>query len=531
MASLGSDSQETRGSRGRDSTESWLNRSLPRSPIRDMEETEPLLSSSIQDHLQDAEASPRSGNVVQPTAPNVPRRQLSWRQFCCSRIPKGKAVFLVLVVSTIETFAFYGAVDGISRLVLQSDHSMTNLAFSLSIILQYSAGRVCYPLTGFLADVYFGRCRVIHISLWLFWMAFGILAFAFSLNGLAHVPQVLTRYVLPIIAFVLISLGSAGVEANILPFGVDQLPQGATSEEISSYFYWWYITRKVGSLLGIGAFVGLFLPSYTSLTNSTLAVDFELRTIGVTEPMIAVVIMTVAILLHVCCEGWYSKDKGRENPIKLVVNVLMYAAFVRRQPPRRRRAHRYGETRKPRIELAKEDYDGIFSSDEVEDVKTFCRIVLIILSLTGFFASYSAVSSEYFRHKFECIVNKLLSVLQAYVMMSYQVNNLVGMITRPTNANYNTFVFPNLYIVFNCLGALVYLPLINNLILPCLPSVSMKKRLGCGVFINLITFISAAYVQWGTSASDSKHTLLWLLIPGALLPLVEVLIFVTGELP
>ena len=191
----------------------------------------------------------------------------------------------------------------------------------------------------------------------------------------------------------MISLGSAGFEANIIPFGADQLPQGATSEEISSYFYWWLFTKQLGILAGIGVFIGLFLPSYTSLTNSTLAVNFETHTVSAVQPMIAVLVITIAILLHVCCEGWYFKDRERENPIKLVLRVLIYAAFVRRQPPRYRRAFRYGETRKPRIELAKEDYDGIFSSDEVEDVKTFCRIVLVIFSLTGLFASYSAVSS------------------------------------------------------------------------------------------------------------------------------------------
>ena len=114
-------------------------------------------------------------------------------------------------------------------------------------------------------------------------------------------------------------------------------------------------------------------------------------------------------------------------------------------------------------------------------------------------------------------------------MMSYQVSNLAGVITRPTNMNYKNFVFPTLYTIFDALCVLIYLPLINHLVLPCFPSLSMKKRLGIGSFINIVTLISAAYVQWGTSASDSKHILLWLLIPGALLPLGELLIFVTGE--
>ena len=119
-------------------------------------------------------------------------------------------------------------------------------------------------------------------------------------------------------------------------------------------------------------------------------------------------------------------------------------------------------------------------------------------------------------------------MLQTIVMMSYQVSNLIGMITRPASTKYN-FIFPAIYNIFDALCALIYLLLINHLVLPCFPSLTMKKRLGIGSLINIVTLISAAYVQWGTGASDSKHVLLWLLIPGALLPLGEVLMFVTGE--
>ena len=387
----------SQGSRARDSRE---RHSLLRSPTRDVEETEPLLSTSRQDHQQDVTFSARTGNVqgdeedTSVFCVDELRRRLSWQRFCYSRIPKGKAVFLVLVISTIETFAFYGAVDGIIRLVLGKNPPTTSLAYSLSIILQYTAGRLCYPLTGFLADVYFGRYKVIHISLWLFWIAFSALALALSLSDLPHEPKALTHYLLPIAAFALISFGSAGIEANILPFGVDQFPQEATSQQISSFFYWWNVTRQVGFLLGIGAFICLFLPSY-SLSTSTAVMDFEVHVVSTVQPMVAVLVTTVGILLHACCNGWYFKSRERENPIKLVLKVLIYAAFVRRQFPSYRRAFRYGEAPKPRIELAKRDYDGIFASEEVEDVKTFCRIVLVIFSLTGYFASYSAVS---YRH-------------------------------------------------------------------------------------------------------------------------------------
>ena len=119
--------------------------------------------------------------------------------------------------------------------------------------------------------------------------------------------------------------------------------------------------------------------------------------------------------------------------------------------------------------------------------------------------------------------------LQVLVMMSYQVSNLAETITRPTNIKFHNYVFPILYTIFDALIVLICLPLINNLILPCFPSLSMKKRLGFGLLLNIATSVSAAYVQWGTGDLDSEHILLWLLIPGTLLSVGELFIFVTGK--
>ena len=85
-------------------------------------------------------------------------------------------------------------------------------------------------------------------------------------------------------------------------------------------------------------------------------------------------------------------DHDHKNPLKLIVNVLCYAATVKRSVPIYRRSFRYGEERKKRIELAKSNYDGIFTSEEVEDVKTFFRICLVILSLSGSFLTFQLVS-------------------------------------------------------------------------------------------------------------------------------------------
>ena len=366
-----------------------------RSPTRTVAEEEPLLTppnanlvTSINNtqQVQGGEDSTAVVNVVLG-------RRCTCRQFCHNRIPKGKASLLVFVLNVIETFAFYGAVDGIVHLVLgRHDETTQSLAYSLSLILQYSAGRVFYPVTGFLADAYLGRYRMIHISLWLLWISFALASLSFALHDLPHFPPVLTHYVLPIAGFVFISVGSAGFEATIITFGVDQLPQGASSDEMSSYFYWYYAARQLGGLTGIAVAIGLFFPAYGPYSSSPEYQQIEFHAVNSFHTVFAIGLLSLAIIFHVCFKDCYFRDKERENPVKLVAKVLFYAALAKRQQPIHNRAFRYGEGWKPRVELAKAEFDGKFTSEEVEDVKTFCRLVLVLFSLIGYFASYAAVS-------------------------------------------------------------------------------------------------------------------------------------------
>ena len=305
-------------------------------------------------------------------------------RFCFNRVPKGSGPLLVFILNVLESFAFYGASSGLLQLVL--NNSDPNLEFFLNIALTFSVGRLLYPIGGILADVYFGRFRMIRITLLMFWVACAIMALALPLYGLA--PYSLVGIILPIVAFVLFLVASGGFETTIIPFGADQLSQGASSEEISSYFYWYYFGRQGGIFL----FVLLSLGLYLHVNNSTHLEGFNFQMIGAVEALLFVVAMTVALCLQICFQGRFFKDTTRSNPLKLVAGVIYYAATVKRRAPKYRRAFRYGEAKKPRIELAKIEYDGIYSSEEVEDTKTFCQVVLFLFSLGGFFISYSGVS-------------------------------------------------------------------------------------------------------------------------------------------
>lgn len=322
-------------------------------------------------------------------------QRINCKQVVCSRIPKGKSVYLVYFIYFLESFAFYGALNGVKQLVIGhvDDSTWANFVFTF---ISLSTSRMFYPIAGVLADTRFGRYNVIHVGLWLFWLAFAIISLSLALNNLSTVKGTVIQLILPVVGAFLLSTGAGSVEATAIPFGVDQLPQGASADELSSYFYWYYFARNAGISLSVFTFLALFdtrlymLPEEFKLSD--LAKGFNYDVVLTIQPLSAIFAITIALIVHYCLQHWYYRDRQRENPLKLLVNVLYFAATVRRQQPKYRRTFRYGEEKKPRIELAKTDFDGIFSGEEVENVKTFSGILLVIISLAGYFMSYGAVS-------------------------------------------------------------------------------------------------------------------------------------------
>ena len=291
----------------------------------------------------------------------------------CKRLPKGKGVLLVYFIYFMESFAFYSALRGLQN------NSVFGGSVWIFTFLGDTAGRVIYPIAGLLADTYFGRYQVIHFGLWLLWIGFGLLAISEALMVLS-IP-IAVQYVLPVVSAVVISIGAGSVEVNTISFGVDQLAQGCPSEELSSYFYWLYFNRNTGALA----------PLLVSFLYGIIYGKEHSNILYSLESLLAMTLISIAMITHYCLQNWYFKDRQRENPLKSIINVTYFSATVKRHPPIRNRPFRYGEGKKPRIELAKIEYDGEFSSEEVENVKTFYQMLFLLFTLGGYLATYGAV--------------------------------------------------------------------------------------------------------------------------------------------
>ena len=330
---------------------------------------------------------------------DLPHHTIS-RNAVSERYPRGKASALVFVLNVIVSYAFGAAITGIVNIfTIEKDVPLNatevHVLTFMRLLFQYCISRMFYPVAGFIADVYIGRCKMVKISLVLLAVGYTMLVVAFILGGQKRVfkqseaKAALCVDLVRMVAFLIISAGGGAFEATIIPFGVDQL-QGASSAEISSYFYFFYFSRNLG--MGGGLLVSVFISYLSNRLVDNEDVHQQLRLYSAFQPLVTTVILSVGLILMICFHHWFFKNTLWENPVKLIAKILCYTATVKRHLPVRNRAFRYGEERKRRIELAKITYDGEFPDDKVEEVKTFCGIVLILLSLAPAMFSVNAVS-------------------------------------------------------------------------------------------------------------------------------------------
>lgn len=292
------------------------------------------------------------------------------------KIFRSKGAVLVLFWSFSAQFVVH-------FLTTNPDHK-TTLTLRDKVINPVVVFTMCmlfYPILGWLADVKCGRYRVIKWGLWTMWVVSilfclmsAILNYFFPHTShhrsLHHI-----KVALKVLLYTPICLGLGGFLSNILQFGIDQLVD-ASSSEITSFLRWfawlWFLSGIV-----------------TGVSQSCLCNEYE--SLGY---LVFPALITVAIALDFMINHWLVKEPPSSNPLALIYQVLRYA--VKNKYPRQRSAFTYWEE-KPysRIDLAKHKYGGPFTTDQVEDVKTFFRIISIVLAGTVFISMFLSAYPAY----------------------------------------------------------------------------------------------------------------------------------------
>ena len=103
---------------------------------------------------------------------------------------------------------------------------------------------LCLPM-GFIADRYFGRAKVLYYSWLSQFVAQLIFGFYFANANLNNHSVPISSIFILLIGLLINCCSLAGIRVNLIPFGVDQM-RTASSDELSSYFHWYYWCRNLG---------------------------------------------------------------------------------------------------------------------------------------------------------------------------------------------------------------------------------------------------------------------------------------------
>lgn len=321
------------------------------------------------------------GDIVYIKEEKVPSHlQLMLAELCSCRNKKlrhvkSKGAILVLIVACMVNVSFHGVVgDILGRFFREIAHiHEPGVLLCLGIIFVRSIPQLAYPLAGWVADVHYGRYRVLLASLWLMLSGYALIVVPFLIKYFFD-PTAM-KYVIYLgffpAAFLTINTGLAAFQANIIPFGLDQMPDGST-EEICAFIHWYYGSRNI--IAGIVPLVACYISSSFDLTSVVISLS-------------EILCVTFALGLCYCFKKSLIIEPKSLNPFQLLHKVLKFA-FTNKYPILRS-AFTFWEDEIPsRMDLGKSKYGGPFSSEEVEDVKTFIRTTGVLVVASLFMTSY-----------------------------------------------------------------------------------------------------------------------------------------------
>ena len=304
------------------------------------------------------------------------RANFSPRGLCLPSKAAVLILFWTLIVSAIYMTAEQGTIYTTQRLrTLEKQHfhflAINNFDFLL-MYLAFVLLMLIYPIAGFTADICLGRYRAVIVSLCFLLCGLGCLAFTtvllfphvirnpFNTGSERHNAPLF--FMLSSVGLLLIIPGLAGYQANYIQLGLDQLLE-APSEYLGLFVHWVEWFNELGGTL--------MLPIFAALFSCT---DFLVHTTALSLTPVFFVLLMLLLIFSCWKRRWfYSEPPGNHNPCKTVVKVLNFARKY--SYALQRSAFTYCDDERPsRLDFAKERFGGPFTTEQVEDVKTFFRI-------------------------------------------------------------------------------------------------------------------------------------------------------------
>ena len=249
------------------------------------------------------------------------------------------------------------------------------IIYSVAII----ALLVCTLLCGWLADARFGKYRVFKTGSVVLFSVEVMLCLCSLVFSNKLVPPV----VIVVITRIVLGLGvisSASCIGTSLQLGLDQMPDASTVN-ITSFISWFVCCFSTGMWVGDASYhlLSYFLDPMSSSYNSFIQI-FS--------------VFPVLCMAIVLCTDFALSPKllimepKSPQSLKLIFRVLKFAA--KHKAPVNRSALTYWEEDIPsRVDLGKSKYGGPFTTEQVEDVKTFFK--LLVVSVPFIFIVFNSI--------------------------------------------------------------------------------------------------------------------------------------------
>ena len=233
------------------------------------------------------------------------------------------------------------------------------LKWSLSIT-SVLLGVVSAPLSGWLADAKFGNYKVFRVGAVLLFISTVMNCLLLILEELVWESNKVLKWTYECSVGILFVTGGCACFVTALPLGLDQMPD-ASSSSITSYIAWFCCTLFFESFL---------LKVFTTFDNMDKSIYLVLALIT------ALCLGILLIFNFLLSPKWLIIEPKSPQSLKTIYQVLKFAA--KHKAPLNRSALTYWEDDIPsRIDLGKSKYGGPFTTEQVEDVKTILRLMVV----------------------------------------------------------------------------------------------------------------------------------------------------------
>ena len=235
------------------------------------------------------------------------------------------------------------------------------------------------PLAGWLADMKLGNYRVFRTgSILLFLGSVLRCVFVLIWENVVQINRltfIFSLIVMPITGYSLGLIGGLSCLVTALQLGLDQMPD-ASAANISSFIAWFVCSLFLGFWI---AEVFFFIPSLCTTTIQELKDNETQAQLTILIPVLCTSV--ICSTLFVFASKWLIIEPKSPQSLKIIYQVLKFAA--KHKAPINRSAFTYWEDDIPsRIDLGKSKYGGPFTTEQVGDVKTVLKILVVLLPIS-----------------------------------------------------------------------------------------------------------------------------------------------------